>query len=41
VWVERGAGGLLVITGALIMFGTLQSIASYLLDWFPALSTLG
>jgi cytochrome c-type biogenesis protein len=41
VWVERGAGGLLIVTGSLIMFGTLQAIASYLLDWFPALSTLG
>jgi cytochrome c-type biogenesis protein len=41
VWVERGAGGLLMLTGALIMLGTLQAVASYLLDWFPALSTLG
>jgi hypothetical protein len=30
-----------MLTGALIMLGTLQAVASYLLDWFPALSTLG
>ena len=41
IWVERGAGGLLIVTGVLIMLGSLQAIASYLLDWFPALSTLG
>ena len=41
VWVERGAGGLLVITGGLIMFGSLQALASYLLDWFPFMSKLG
>ena len=41
VWVERGAGGLLVVTGGLIMMGSLQSIATYLLDWFPFLSRLG
>jgi cytochrome c-type biogenesis protein len=41
VWVTRGAGALLVGTGALIMAGSLQSIASYLLDWFPFMATLG
>jgi hypothetical protein len=41
VWVERGAGGLLVLTGGLIMMGSLQSVATYLLDWFPFLSRLG
>ena len=41
VWVERGAGGLLVATGGLIMLGSLQSMASYLLDWFPFMSQLG
>ena len=40
-WVERSAGVLLVGTGALIMLGTLQSLATYLLDWFPALGQLG
>lgn len=41
VWVERGAGGLLIATGGLIMLGSLQSFASYLLDWFPFLARLG
>ena len=41
VWVERGAGALLVVTGGLIMMGSLQSMATYLLDWFPFLSQLG
>ncbi len=41
VWVTRGAGGLLVVTGGLIMAGSLQSLASYLLDWFPFMATLG
>ena len=40
-WVERSAGVLLVGTGLLIMLGTLQSFATYLLDWFPALGQLG
>ena len=40
-WVERSAGVLLVGTGLLIMLGTLQSLATYLLDWFPALGQLG
>ena len=40
-WVELSAGVLLVGTGALIMLGTLQSLATYLLDWFPALGQLG
>jgi cytochrome c-type biogenesis protein len=41
VWIERSAGGLLVLTGGLIMMGSLQSVATYLLDWFPFLSRLG
>ena len=41
VWVERGAGALLIGTGLLIMLGSLQSFATYLLDWFPFLATLG
>ena len=41
IWVTRGAGALLIGTGILIMAGSLQSIASYLLDWFPFMATLG
>ncbi len=41
VWVERGAGGLLIVTGLLIMLGSLQSFATYLLDWFPFLAQIG
>lgn len=41
VWVERGAGALLVLTGTLIMLGSLQALATYLLDWFPFMSQLG
>ena len=41
VWVERGAGALLVLTGGLIMLGSLQALAGYLLDWFPFMSQLG
>ena len=41
VWVERGAGALLVLTGGLIMLGRLQALAGYLLDWFPFMSQLG
>ena len=39
--VERMAGGLLIITGLMIMLNRLQLLAGYLLDWFPALATLG
>ncbi len=39
--IEKIAGGLLILTGTLILAGTLQTLASYLLDWFPALSELG
>jgi cytochrome c-type biogenesis protein len=39
--VERISGGLLILTGVLIMSGSLQALATYLLDWFPALSQLG
>jgi len=39
--IERLSGGLLVLTGILIMSGSLQALATYLLDWFPALSQLG
>lgn len=41
IWVERGAGGLLIATGVLIMMGSLQAFATYLLDWFPFLARLG
>jgi len=41
LWVERGAGGLLVATGLLMMLGSLQLMAGYLLDWFPFMSRLG
>ena len=39
--IERGTGGLLVATGLLIMFGTLQSLGSFLFELFPALGVLG
>lgn len=38
---EKATGGLLVLTGVLIYFGSLQNIAGVMLDWFPALITLG
>jgi cytochrome c-type biogenesis protein len=38
---EKITGGLLITTGVLIFSGSLQNLATYLLDWFPALSTLG
>lgn len=38
---EKITGGLLITTGALIFSGSLQNMATYLLDWFPALSKLG
>ncbi len=41
IWIERGTGGLLMVTGGLIMLGSLQSLAGYLLYWFPALARLG
>lgn len=41
LWVTRGAGALLVVTGGLIMAGSLQAIAGYMLDWFPFMATLG
>jgi cytochrome c-type biogenesis protein len=40
-WIEWGAGTLLIITGILILMGSLQSLATYLLDWFPFMSRLG
>jgi cytochrome c-type biogenesis protein len=39
--IEIGAGLLLIGTGALILTGSLQALASYLLDLFPALAKLG
>lgn len=39
--IEKISGGLLILTGILILAGSLQTLASYLLDWFPALSQLG
>ncbi len=41
IWVERGAGALLMVTGIAIMLGSLQMFAGYLLDWFPLLSSFG
>lgn len=38
---EKITGGLLIVTGGLIFAGSLQNVAGYLLDWFPALSKLG
>ncbi|MEC8476632.1 MAG: cytochrome c biogenesis protein CcdA [Pseudomonadota bacterium] len=38
---EKITGGLLITTGILIFSGSLQNLATYLLDWFPALSKLG
>jgi cytochrome c-type biogenesis protein len=40
-WIEWVAGTLLIVTGILILMGSLQSLASYLLDWFPFMSRLG
>lgn len=39
--IEVAAGLLLIVTGALILTGNLQALASYLLDLFPALAKLG
>lgn len=38
---ERGTGALLVLTGALIFAGSLQSLSYYLLDAFPGFARLG
>ncbi|MDX5360766.1 MAG: cytochrome c biogenesis protein CcdA [Alphaproteobacteria bacterium] len=40
-WIEIGAGALLVVTGVMIFMGTLQDLSFWLLETFPALSTLG
>ena len=40
-WIEVGAGALLVVTGVMIFMGTLQDLSFWLLETFPALSTLG
>ncbi len=39
--IEIVTGGLLTLTGGLIYLGSLQILASYLLDWMPFLSKLG
>ncbi len=39
--VEKVMGGLLVLTGVLIMTGQMSRIAQWLLDTFPAFSTIG
>ncbi len=39
--VEIGAGALLVITGALILTGTLATVSGWLLDAFPVFSKVG
>ena len=39
--VEKAMGGLLVITGILFMTGQMSRIAQWLLDTFPAFSTIG
>ena len=39
--VELAAGGLLVLTGVMIFFGSLQSFSYLLLELFPALGTIG
>jgi cytochrome c-type biogenesis protein len=39
--VEKAMGGLLVLTGIAFLFGFVSQAGSYLLDWFPALGTIG
>lgn len=39
--VEKVTGGLLVATGLLIYFSSLQKLGFWLLEWFPALAILG
>ncbi len=39
--VEVAAGGMLIVTGALIFFGSLQSFSYLLLELFPILGTIG
>ncbi|MCK9992242.1 MAG: cytochrome c-type biogenesis protein [Alphaproteobacteria bacterium] len=39
--VELAAGGLLIVTGLMIFFGSLQSFSYLLLELFPALGTIG
>lgn len=39
--VEMAVGGLLVLTGVMIFFGSLQSFSYLLLELFPALGTIG
>ncbi|MGC6476097.1 MAG: cytochrome c biogenesis CcdA family protein [Parvibaculales bacterium] len=39
--IEIFTGGLLMATGLLIYLGSLQNLATYLLDWFPFMSKLG
>jgi len=39
--VEKGTGSLLVATGLLIYFSSLQTLGFWLLEWLPALAILG
>ncbi|MBM3554599.1 MAG: cytochrome c biogenesis protein CcdA [Alphaproteobacteria bacterium] len=39
--IELVAGAFLVVTGVLVFTGSLQTVAGYLLDWFPFLATIG
>ena len=39
--VEKITGGLLVATGVLVYFSSLQKLGFWLLEWFPALAILG
>jgi cytochrome c-type biogenesis protein len=39
--IEKAMGGLLIVTGLLIMTGSFATLAQLLLEWFPALGKLG
>lgn len=41
VWMPRVGGGILLVSGALIVTNQLQRIGFQLLNWFPALGQLG
>jgi cytochrome c-type biogenesis protein len=40
-WVERGMGGLLVLTGVMFLTGTMQTMSYWLIEKFPALANIG
>jgi cytochrome c-type biogenesis protein len=40
-WVERGMGGLLVLTGIMFLTGAMQNISYWLIEKFPALANIG